>query len=150
MDFLEMSKAEVQAWAQTSQSTAADKITIETAVVRTDQRGAKRILVLKRAAHEVYYPGVFEIPGGKVDDTDLSTREAITREVKEETDLTIADVLMEEDGHDFTVNPSEHSEGLWVNSEELDLVKMANEILHVSFTRSTCYQSKVAQRPMLG
>ncbi|KAF4990127.1 hypothetical protein FGRMN_8655 [Fusarium graminum] len=158
-----MSKAEVQAWAQTSQPTAADKITIGAAVVRIDGRGAKRILVLKRAAHEVYYPGVFEVPGGKVDDTDLSIREAITREVKEETGLTIANILnslapftyvtekkikkrtvlqtirktalqlsylvqVEEGGDDFTVNPNEHSEGLWVNSEGLDSVEMTNEM----------------------
>ncbi|KAM0341862.1 hypothetical protein ACHAPU_009798 [Fusarium lateritium] len=154
---------DVKAWAQTPKSTAADKITIRAAIIRTDQRGTKRILFLKRTAHEVYYPGVFEIPGGNVDDTDLSIRDAITREVKEETGLTVVKVLSplapftyiaekkiehgtflqtiqktalqlsylvqtEEDDGELVVNPSEYSEGLWVNFEELYSVEMTNEM----------------------
>ncbi len=54
-----------------------------------------RILLLKRAADEVYFPNVFELPSGKVDSDDRSLRHALEREVKEETGLDIIDVICE-------------------------------------------------------
>ncbi|KAK0723432.1 hypothetical protein B0T26DRAFT_871278 [Lasiosphaeria miniovina] len=42
---------------------------------------------LVRAAHETYLPSVFEIPGGKVDESDPSVAAAVVREEREETGL---------------------------------------------------------------
>ncbi|KPM39856.1 hypothetical protein AK830_g6687 [Neonectria ditissima] len=93
MDFLHMSRDDVQVWAQSAMPSPADKITVGAAVVRTSENGRREILLLKRAAHEDYYPGVFEIPGGKVDESDRSIRDALAREVAEETGLTVSGIL---------------------------------------------------------
>ncbi|GAB1311991.1 hypothetical protein MFIFM68171_02201 [Madurella fahalii] len=45
------------------------------------------------AAHEVYFPNIFELPSGKVDQEDRSLRHALVREVKEETGLDVTDVI---------------------------------------------------------
>ncbi|PGH26516.1 hypothetical protein AJ80_01830 [Polytolypa hystricis UAMH7299] len=44
-----------------------------------------KILLLKRAEHEIYFPGVFELPSGKVEVTDPTIKHALLREMKEET-----------------------------------------------------------------
>ncbi|KAM5342082.1 hypothetical protein ACJ41O_015113 [Fusarium nematophilum] len=93
MDLLHMHRGHVQAWAQSALSSLTDKITVGAAVVRTSKNGRKEILLLKRAAHEAYYPGVFEIPGGKVDESDASIRDALAREVAEETGLAVSGIL---------------------------------------------------------
>ncbi|KAM0217051.1 hypothetical protein ACHAQD_007540 [Fusarium lateritium] len=93
MDFLDMSRADVQAWARSSMSSPIDKITVGAAIIRANESGRKNILLLKRADHEAYFPGVFEIPGGKVDESDSSIRGALCREVAEETGLTVSKVL---------------------------------------------------------
>jgi 8-oxo-dGTP pyrophosphatase MutT (NUDIX family) len=67
-----------------------DKIVIGAIVFK-----GRHILLLKRAAHEIYYPNVFELPSGNVDETDPTLGHALAREVKEETGLTIASVLSE-------------------------------------------------------
>lgn len=54
-----------------------------------------RILLLKRAPHEPYYPNVFELPSGKVDPDDPTLKHALFREVKEETGLDVAEILAE-------------------------------------------------------
>lgn len=47
-----------------------------------------RLLIVKRATNDRYMPGVWEIPGGKLDDgEDMET--ALLREVKEEVGLSI-------------------------------------------------------------
>ncbi|KAI3551142.1 hypothetical protein CSPX01_01059 [Colletotrichum filicis] len=50
------------------------------------------ILLLKRDSHEKHYPDVFEIPGGKVDAADSTIRDAIIREVAEETQMRVLDI----------------------------------------------------------
>ncbi|KKP07233.1 hypothetical protein THAR02_00663 [Trichoderma harzianum] len=47
------------------------------------------ILLLKRAPYEPYFPNIFELPSGKVDSTDPTLKQALVREVKEETGLGI-------------------------------------------------------------
>jgi 8-oxo-dGTP pyrophosphatase MutT (NUDIX family) len=47
-----------------------------------------KILLLKRATHEQYYPNTYEIPGGKVEAWE-SVAEAVLREVREETGLDV-------------------------------------------------------------
>ncbi|KAM0229966.1 hypothetical protein ACHAP5_011510 [Fusarium lateritium] len=93
MDFLDMSRADVQAWARSFMFSPADKITVGAAIIRINKSGRKNILLLKRADHEAYYPGVFEVPGGKVDESDSSIRGALSREVAEETGLTVSKIL---------------------------------------------------------
>ena len=61
----------------------------------SDARNYSRILLLKRAAHETYFPNVFELPSGKVDLEDISIKHALVREVKEETGLDITDIMAE-------------------------------------------------------
>ncbi|KIW35360.1 uncharacterized protein PV07_02059 [Cladophialophora immunda] len=54
-----------------------------------------RSLLLKRAAHESYFPNVFELPSGKVDPGDATLGHALAREVEEETGLDVTDILAE-------------------------------------------------------
>lgn len=88
-----MTKDDVQVWTQSAMPFPADKIVVGAAVVRTSRSGHREILLLKRAAHEVYFPGVFEIHGGNVDESDTSVRDALVREVAEETGLTVSGIL---------------------------------------------------------
>ncbi|KAH7375076.1 NUDIX hydrolase domain-like protein [Plectosphaerella cucumerina] len=93
MEFLTMSKLEVQnrtnAGADKSDHASIDKITVGAAIIRNTD-GCNEILLLKRNADEAYYPNVFEIPGGKVDAQDTCIRDAIVREVVEETGLQVS------------------------------------------------------------
>jgi len=76
-----------------------DKVVVGGAVFRYDARDgsatAPRLLLLKRADHEAYFPGVFEIPGGKVDAQDASIKQAVAREVFEESGLVVTKFLGE-------------------------------------------------------
>ncbi|KAL5331624.1 hypothetical protein ACEPPN_001159 [Leptodophora sp. 'Broadleaf-Isolate-01'] len=55
-----------------------DKIVVGAAVLRDASAFHKipSILLLKRAAHEVYFPSVFKLPGGKVDPDDPTIKHA--------------------------------------------------------------------------
>ncbi|CAG9948925.1 unnamed protein product [Clonostachys rosea f. rosea IK726] len=59
-----------------------DKIVIGAAAFRytPGSPDPPRLLLLKGAAHEHFYPNVFEIPGGKVDPEDLSIKHAVVRD----------------------------------------------------------------------
>lgn len=71
-----------------------DKLTIGAAIIRSPKMsGGAQILLLQRNMDEEYYPGVYEIPGGKVDDQDATIAAAITREVSEETNLVVSRIL---------------------------------------------------------
>ncbi|KAI9739316.1 MAG: hypothetical protein M1834_007529 [Cirrosporium novae-zelandiae] len=60
------------------------------------------ILLLKRAAHEVYSPSVFELPSRNVDPDDPTLKHALVREMQEETDLEINDIVAESKPMIFT------------------------------------------------
>ncbi|KAF1361215.1 hypothetical protein EJ07DRAFT_164777 [Lizonia empirigonia] len=47
-----------------------------------------KLLLVQRAKEEKAFPNVWEIPGGKMDDTDETILHAAARELKEETGLT--------------------------------------------------------------
>ncbi|KAH8729102.1 NUDIX hydrolase domain-like protein [Phaeosphaeriaceae sp. PMI808] len=47
-----------------------------------------KLLLVQRAADERAFPNAWEVPGGKVDDTDETLLHAAVRELKEETGLT--------------------------------------------------------------
>ncbi|KAK0719872.1 NUDIX hydrolase domain-like protein [Lasiosphaeris hirsuta] len=65
-----------------------DKFVVGAAIFRYNT-GKPRLLLLKRGDNEAYFPGVFEIPGGKVDFEDASIRHAAVREAWEETGLVV-------------------------------------------------------------
>ncbi|KAH7382559.1 NUDIX hydrolase domain-like protein [Phaeosphaeria sp. MPI-PUGE-AT-0046c] len=50
--------------------------------------GDGKLLLVQRAADEKAFPNMWEIPGGKIDDTDETLLHAAVRELKEETGLT--------------------------------------------------------------
>ncbi|KAH9210434.1 NUDIX hydrolase domain-like protein [Leptodontidium sp. 2 PMI_412] len=74
-----------------------DKIVVGAAVLRHASAFHKipSILLLKRAAHEVYFPSVFKLPGGKVDPDDPTIKHALVREMQEETGLEINNIFTE-------------------------------------------------------
>ena len=76
-----------------------DKVVVGAATLRytSDLTLSKmpRILLLKRAPHEPYFPNVFELPSGKVDPNDPTLKYALAREVQEETGLDVTEVLAE-------------------------------------------------------
>ncbi|KAI0150202.1 NUDIX hydrolase domain-like protein [Xylariaceae sp. FL1272] len=67
-----------------------DKVVVGTAIIKYSPD--TRILLLKRNADEEHYPGLFEIPGGKVEATDATIRDAIIREVAEECALIVTNI----------------------------------------------------------
>ncbi|KAK0506957.1 hypothetical protein JMJ35_010657 [Cladonia borealis] len=76
-----------------------DKVVVGAAAVRftSDLSSSKTpsILLLKRAPHEPYFPNVFELPSGKVDPNDPTLKNALAREVQEETGLEVTEILAE-------------------------------------------------------
>ncbi|OCL08129.1 hypothetical protein AOQ84DRAFT_377048 [Glonium stellatum] len=76
-----------------------DKVVVGAAALRyaSDSGFPKTpsILLLKRAAHEVYFPNVFELPSGKVDPEDPTIQHALVREVQEETGLDVTAIVAE-------------------------------------------------------
>ena len=72
-----------------------DKLVIGAAIFRqTNTSDDFQLLIIRRAAHEEYYPNCFEMPSGKVDDGE-TIGEALARELFEETSLTLSSVLAE-------------------------------------------------------
>jgi 8-oxo-dGTP pyrophosphatase MutT (NUDIX family) len=119
-----------------------------------------RLLLLKRADHETFYPGVFEIPGGKVEAQDATVKHAVVREVFEETGLAVKAFLTElvpmpyttvkqVEGRTTTKQTlqlnylitcsedevklcaEEHSEYIWAAAGEVDGIKMTDEMRRV-------------------
>ena len=53
----------------------------------------ERILIQKRSMDEEVFPGLWGIPGGTVEMSDNSVIEALKREVKEEVDVEISNIV---------------------------------------------------------
>ena len=70
-----------------------DKLVVGAIIPKANRNGTSSILMLKRAADEEFYPNKFEIPGGKVKETDPFVRAAVKREVYEETGMVIKDII---------------------------------------------------------
>jgi 8-oxo-dGTP pyrophosphatase MutT (NUDIX family) len=140
------------------------KVVIGAAIFRHEADGnhanTPRLLLLKRADHESYFPGVFEIPGGKVDANDPSIKHAITREVLEETGLAVTEFLAEVTPMLYTtekqvggevirkraiqlnyvvacsegeikLSSDEHSESVWAAEGELDNLNITDDMRKV-------------------
>ncbi|KAI4118188.1 MAG: hypothetical protein LQ345_001708 [Seirophora villosa] len=92
MEALSMTKAECRTAFLRQNGEQYDKIVVGAIIILTDEENEERILVLKRAAHEEILPNIWEIPGGKAEDTDATILDALKREVHEETSLTVTKV----------------------------------------------------------
>lgn len=142
-----------------------DKIVIGAIILKWNPGMSPEILLLKRAVHEKIYPNIWEIPGGKVEESDPNIFDAIKREVLEETSLKIDKVIgtigsfdyaverkiatkdrgmmsiwsqslqlnyiCEVAGHDFVVDPEEHSEGRFVAQSGLKALEMTEQMRKV-------------------
>ncbi|KAL8952828.1 MAG: hypothetical protein Q9222_001263 [Ikaeria aurantiellina] len=92
MGALSLSKAECQKAYLQGNGKPYDKIVIGALIPKHNVGEPCRILLLKRAAHEPLYPNKFEIPGGKVEDSDPTIVDAVKREVREETGMEVINV----------------------------------------------------------
>ncbi|KAI9771998.1 MAG: hypothetical protein M1840_001286 [Geoglossum simile] len=132
-----------------------------------DSSGKYQLLVVKRAESEDTFPNNWEIPGGHVDESDLSVRHTVERETLEETSLVVDGVLGEFDElfwdsrkgkknvqfnyvvtvKEFTeikLNADEHSEWMWVNKGGIDDLLMTpamNKVLKDAFEFSEKYMA---------
>ena len=59
-----------------------------------------KLLIIKRADDDVHMPGVWEIPGGRLDDGE-NIEDGVKRETKEETNLDV-DVIKKLSDQEFT------------------------------------------------
>jgi 8-oxo-dGTP diphosphatase len=121
------------------------------AVVRDE-----KILVARRVAHD-YLGGVYELPGGGVDEGETLI-EGATREAKEETGLTVSSIVCTFPGFDYgtgskqkvrqinflvevepgevVLEPNEHDEYQWITEDDIDTLGTTDEMklcLHNAF-----------------
>lgn len=93
MNALPLSKPKVQRAYVQGDGKPFDKLVIGAIIPHQTPGEERKILLLKRAAHELYYPNTFEIPGGNVEDSDRSIADAVMREVFEETAMTVSKII---------------------------------------------------------
>ena len=62
-----------------------DKMVVGAVMFHSSSSPPAKMLLLKRAANEKFYPNMFPIPGGNVEDTDAVIFQVLVREVHEET-----------------------------------------------------------------
>jgi len=89
---LSMSKSQCLSTYPNENNQPYDKIVIGAIIFDKRSSEPQKVLLLKRAAHEKHYPNIFEIPGGNVEDTDATMRDAVIREVLEETGLQVSEI----------------------------------------------------------
>jgi len=107
-----------------------------------------RILMVRRAADD-FLGGVYELPGGGVDEGEKIIEGAV-REVKEETGLTVSKIVRMFEGFDYTTNrkpsvrqinflvevapgevvldPAEHDDFIWVDENNTSNVNMSDNM----------------------
>ncbi len=102
----------------------------------------EKVLIVKRADSESFLPGVYELPGGKIDFGE-TIESAIEREFKEETGLNVKAIkpiyifsylsdegnrqtfdvtylLRLKDGNGKVVLSDDHNDFKWISEEEID------------------------------
>lgn len=94
---LGLSRKQYFVFASIIKKQAFDELVVSAAIVQSPATDSKldepMILLLDRNTDEGYYPDFFEVPNGKVEDTDSSIGDALRRKVREETGLTVTRVL---------------------------------------------------------
>jgi 8-oxo-dGTP diphosphatase len=107
--------------------------------------GVDTVFLAKRADTKKFLPGVFELPGGHIDFGE-EMEVGLAREIMEEfgVDIKVGDPFgvftytnevkgshsieviyfcqLTDEGAEFTLNPEDHSEVVWVAETELDMV----------------------------
>lgn len=92
MSALSMSKSQCRATYRKHDNQPYDKIVIGAIIFNKRSSEPRTVLLLKRAAHEKYCPNIFHIPGGNVEATDTTIRDAVIREVLEENGLQVVEI----------------------------------------------------------
>ncbi|KAK8075731.1 hypothetical protein PG997_010394 [Apiospora hydei] len=108
-----------------------DKLTIGAAILRDDGR----ILLLRRRPDEKHYPNVYEIPGGKVDETDPTIGQShssrgprgVNSQPGTRNVIQLSYVVKVEDTQ-FQLNPDEHSEGVWATMGMLGELEITDDM----------------------
>lgn len=114
-----------------------------------------QVLLAKRADDEDVYPGLWGIPGGKIDETDPSIEAGLSREVMEEVGITISDITLlqnnvkrGETNKLYMVFTATHAEGIptakeevvdvaWVEPSDIDrevLTPFTYELIHTAIS----------------
>lgn len=109
-----------------------------------------RILILQRAFRENFLPGIHEIPSGQVESHE-SLYQALKREIREETGLTLTDVKHYVGYFDYfsrtgiltrqfnfvvatknsflvKLNPTEHQAYAWIEEKEMNTYNVSPEL----------------------
>ncbi len=107
-----------------------------------------KLLVMKRNNARVLWPGLWEIPGGKVEENETD-EDALKREFLEETQLKISvlnkyceldykygeatakehDFIVEAENYDIKIDPKEHTEFRWITRDEIESLEMSPEMV---------------------
>ena len=112
------------------------------------QPTTSKILLIRRSLTEPAFPDLWEVPGGGAELSDATLLDAVVREVKEETGLTVTAVaenlgwlefpgrcgrmwrkynFLVEAAGDVTTDPAEHSEWAWCGEEDVGALKITTE-----------------------
>lgn len=115
-----------------------DKVTVGAAILQFTT-AEPQILLLKRRDDERYYPGVFEMPGGKVDDTDATISDAVIREVAEESSLVVTGIVYPLSVITYTTTKSTTDAGKVIEQ----IVRHAVQLSYVVIVNSSVVEFKV-------
>jgi len=88
----------------------------------------RRILIVKRAPHEDYFPNSWKIPGGKVDAAE-SIATGLARELFEETGLVLTKVVAQMPGMVYTTSKTVVDEA---SGEKIVIVKQSVQSILLS------------------
>lgn len=138
-----MSGDEVRLHISPSGCPQVDKVTVGAAILRHDTSGPS-VLLLKRNHDEKYYPNVFEIPGGKVDATDPTVRDAVIREVAEETQLRVLNITASLPRMEYTTEKLEKSP----NGDEKTVKRRALQLSYVVGVEGTDFHVNEEEHSM--
>ncbi|KAL8829556.1 MAG: hypothetical protein Q9170_006109 [Blastenia crenularia] len=133
MDALSMTKTECLKNFLQQNGDPYDKIVTGAIITKRTLEGNPEILLLKRAAHEKDYPNVFEIPGGKVEDSDENIEHAVKREVLEETGMSVKQIIGAVKSFDYSTEKETNKkdgEKMFVRSTSLQFNFVCEVINH--------------------
>ncbi|KAL8895221.1 MAG: hypothetical protein Q9192_003768 [Flavoplaca navasiana] len=97
------------------------KLVIGAIILHPGSSENSKILVLKRAPHEDFHPNKFEIPGGKVEDSDSTVLDAVKREVFEEAAMEVTAIVGFTKSFDYETEKTTVVEGKEVSVSQTSL-----------------------------